>query len=200
MQAVEKLRAAGATVVFADDILPEEFARIAESYQTKPYRAIGIDRFLARYAPAKLNSLERLKEVGIIFPAERFTDGIPQCEFETDSNARSNYLEPHRRLVDMYQSTMKRHRLDGFVYPALQIPPNDERIPVPKDNPSDGPYSFSNWVNRLGAPAIVVPAGYYDNGLPFGLEISADFWKEGNLIGYAFAFEQFTHIRRAPKL
>jgi Asp-tRNA(Asn)/Glu-tRNA(Gln) amidotransferase A subunit family amidase len=29
MQAVEKLRAAGATVVFADDILPEEFARIA---------------------------------------------------------------------------------------------------------------------------------------------------------------------------
>lgn len=199
MQAVEKLRAAGATVVFADDILPEEFYRIADSYQTKPYRAIGIDRFLERYAPPKLSSLARLKEVGIIFPAERFTDGIPQCEFETDSNARSNYFEPHKRLIDMYQSTMRRHRLDGFVYPALQIPPNDERNPLPKDFPSDGPYSFSNWVNRLGAPAIVVPAGFYENGLPFGLEISADFWKDGNLLGYAFAFEQFTRVRRAPK-
>lgn len=199
MQAVEKLQAAGATVVFAEDILPEEFARIAESYQTKPYRAAAIDQFLSRYAPTNLSSLARLKEVGIVFPAERFTDGIPQCELETDSKARSNYFEPHQRLIDMYQTAMRRHRLDGFVYPALQIPPNDERNPLPKDFPSDGPYSFSNWVNRLGAPAIVVPAGYYENGLPFGLEISADFWKDGNLLGYAFAFEQFTRVRRVPK-
>lgn len=199
MAAVEKLQAAGARVVFADNILPEEFAKIADSYQTKPYRAAVIDEFLSRYAPAKLSSLDRLKEVGIIFPADRFTDGIPQCAFETDPKAQANYFEPHKRLVDMYQNTMRQLRLDGFVYPALQIPPNDERITLPKDFPSDGPYSYSNWVNRLGAPAIVVPAGFYENGLPFGLEISADFWKDGNLLGYAFAFEESTRVRRAPK-
>lgn len=200
MQAVEKLRAAGATVVFDDAILTEEFARIADSYQTKPYRAAAIDDFLSRYVPAKLSSLARLKEVGIVFPAERFTDGIPQMQFETDPKAQANYFEPHKRLVDMYLATMRKHHLDGFVYPALQIPPNDERITLPKDYPSDGPYSFSNWVNRLGAPAIVVPAGFYPNGLPFGLEISSEFWKDGDLLGYAFAFEQFVRARRPPKL
>jgi amidase len=197
MQAVQKLRAAGATVVIADDILPEEFAQIADSFQTKPYGAAGIDRFLSRYAPTQINSLAKLKEAGIDFPVERFTDGLAQCAFETDPRAASNYYEPHKRLIDMYQSTLRRERLNGFVYPALQVPPNDERIPLPKDYPSDGPYSFTNWVNRLGVPAIVVPAGYYANGLPFGVEFSADFWNDGDLLGYAFAFEQLTHVRHA---
>src|ERR1700733_3481017 len=198
MQAVQSLRAAGATVVITDDILPEEFAQIADSLQTKPYRVEGIDRFLRQYAPAQLNSLAKLNEAGIVLPVERFTDGLVQCALGTDPKASSNYYEPHQRLVDMYQSTLRRLHLDGFVYPALQVPPNDERTPLPQDYPSDGPYSFTNWVNRLGVPAIVVPAGYYPSGLPFGMEFSADFWRDGELLGYAYAFEQFTHARHTP--
>jgi Asp-tRNA(Asn)/Glu-tRNA(Gln) amidotransferase A subunit family amidase len=45
-----------------------------------------------------------------------------------------------------------------------------------------------------------VPAGFYPNGLPFGLEISSSFWKDGELLGYAFAFEQSTRVRRPPEL
>ena len=49
-------------------------------------------------------------------------------------------------------------------------------------------------------PAIVVPAGFYPDGLPFGLEIAARPWKDGDLIGWAYGFEQATKERRAPVL
>ena len=52
----------------------------------------------------------------------------------------------------------------------------------------------------IGVPAVVVVGGFYDSGLPFGLEISARPFADGNLLGYAYAFEQGTHHRRPPVL
>ena len=52
----------------------------------------------------------------------------------------------------------------------------------------------------IGIPAIVVPAGFYPGGLPFGLEISARPWHDGDLLGWAFAFEQASHLRKPPLL
>jgi Asp-tRNA(Asn)/Glu-tRNA(Gln) amidotransferase A subunit family amidase len=52
----------------------------------------------------------------------------------------------------------------------------------------------------LGVPAIVVPGGWYANGLPFGLEFSARRWHDGELLGWAYAYEQATHHRHAPTL
>lgn len=55
-------------------------------------------------------------------------------------------------------------------------------------------------MNRIGVPAVVVPAGFYPDGLPFGLEISARPWKDGDLLGWAYGFEQATKDRRPPVL
>jgi len=54
-------------------------------------------------------------------------------------------------------------------------------------------------------PAVVVVGGFYAEGaegagLPFGLEISARPWRDGDLLGWAYAYEQATHHRRAPVL
>jgi Asp-tRNA(Asn)/Glu-tRNA(Gln) amidotransferase A subunit family amidase len=89
--------------------------------------------------------------------------------------------------------------LDGYVYPATQMPPPDETMP--QDGVlSTGPHSVTGWVNMIGVPAVVVPAGFYTSGLPFGLEISARRWKDGDLLGWAYAFEQATHLRWPPVL
>ena len=45
-----------------------------------------------------------------------------------------------------------------------------------------------------------MPGGFYANGLPFGLEISGVQWKDGDLLGYANAYEQATHNRKLPNL
>jgi Asp-tRNA(Asn)/Glu-tRNA(Gln) amidotransferase A subunit family amidase len=65
---------------------------------------------------------------------------------------------------------------------------------------SEGPHSATSWVNMLGVPAVVVVGGFYDSGLPFGMELSARPFKDGDLLGYAYAWEQATHHRHPPTL
>ena len=72
---------------------------------------------------------------------------------------------------------------------------------MPQDGKiSEGPHSATGWVNMIGVPAVVVPGGFYPSGLPFGLEISARPWKDGDLLGWAYAYEQATQHRRPPVL
>ena len=49
-----------------------------------------------------------------------------------------------------------------------------------------------------GYPDITVPAGH-DEGLPLGITFIGGRWDERNLIGYAYDYEQATHIRVPPQ-
>lgn len=209
MKAIEGLRAAGATVVFDDSILPDSFAETASRICTLPYVKEGTDRFLNEFGPASYHSVaDYEKAVGSALP-ETIIDGtmqagkregkIPQRILETDPEAQANYFGPLRRTLDAYNEALDRLHLDGFVYPAIQMPPPDETLPQ-DGQLSSGPHSDTSWVNMIGVPAVVVPAGFYSNGLPFGLEISARLWKDGDLLGYAYAYEQATKLRRPPVL
>jgi Asp-tRNA(Asn)/Glu-tRNA(Gln) amidotransferase A subunit family amidase len=55
-------------------------------------------------------------------------------------------------------------------------------------------------ISVVGYPAISVPAGYSQTGLPIGLQIVARPWEEDKLLSMAYAFEQVTKVRKAPKL
>ena len=115
------------------------------------------------------------------------------------SAQRARDVAPQRAALAEYDATLDRLHLDGFVYPALQMPPNDE-TPVTGQPRSNGPHSATGWVNRIGVPAIVLPGGFYANGIPFGIELSAARWHDGDLLGYAYAYEQATHNRKPPTL
>ncbi|KOY17391.1 amidase family protein [Paenibacillus xylanivorans] len=53
---------------------------------------------------------------------------------------------------------------------------------------------------RAGYPSIAVPAGYKENGRPFGITFAGKAFSESVLIRIAFAFEQLTAHRKKPKL
>jgi amidase len=124
---------------------------------------------------------------------------MKQVSLETDPQAEANYLAPRRKALDAYNETLDRLHLDGFVYPAAQMPPPDETMPQ-DGQITGGPHSDTHFVNMIGVPAVVVPGGFYPDGLPFGLEISARPWKDGDLLGWAYAYEQVTRHRRPPVL
>ena len=70
MKAIEGLRAAGATVVFDDSILPDSFAVTVARVGTVPYIREGTEKFLAEYGPAQYHSsAEYEKAVGSPLPA-----------------------------------------------------------------------------------------------------------------------------------
>ena len=199
LRAVEALRTAGATVIFDDSILPDSFADVASRIGTEPYIREGTENFLRDYGPPQYHSPEEYaKVVGSPLPAT-ILGGADQVHFENNPQAEADVLDPRRRTLATYESTLDRLHLDGYVYPATQMPPPDETMPQ-NGELSTGPHSDTSWVNMIGVPAVVVPAGFHSNGLPFGLEISARRWHDGDLLGWAYAFEQSTHWRRPPVL
>jgi Asp-tRNA(Asn)/Glu-tRNA(Gln) amidotransferase A subunit family amidase len=210
MKAIEGLRAAGATVVFDDSILPDSFAVTVARVGTLPYIREGTEKFLAAYGPAQYHSAEEYeKAVGSPLPGTIISTGdtndrkdsskITQASIESDPQADANYFTPRQKAIDAYNATLDRLHLDGYVYPATQMPPPDETMPQ-DGGISGGPHSDTSWVNMIGVPAVVVPGGFYPGGLPFGLEISARPWKDGDLLGWAYAYEQATKHRRPPVL
>ncbi len=210
MKAIEGLRAAGATVVFDDSILPDSFAVIVSRVGTTPYIREGTEKFLAEYGPPQYHSAAGYeKAVGSPLPETIIGGGgvygrvdrpaVKQTLIESDPQAGANFFAPRTKALTMYVETLDRLHLDGYVYPAAQMPPPDETMPQ-DGGISGGPHSATGWVNMIGVPAVVVPGGFYPGGLPFGLEISARPWHDGDLLGWAYAYEQATKHRRPPVL
>jgi amidase len=211
LKAIEGLRAAGATVIFEETLLPDAFADTASRVCTFPYVREGTEAFLRAFGPAEYHSSdEYAKAVGSPLPDTIIGSGIAEGNPKTgppiaqrilgsDPDAEANYYAPRRRTLEAYNEVFEKFHLDGLVYPAIQMPPPDETMPQ-DGRVSEGPHSATSWVNMIGIPAVVVPAGFYPDGLPFGLEISARPWKDGDLLGYAYAYEQATKSRRPPVL
>ncbi len=253
MKAVEEVRAAGATVVFDDDLLPNRFLEAENKVNTGPYRRDGAMQWMGAFGPAQYHnaaeykaatghklppvftgvggSLDDLVEAtsgpatspihpgaasgpaphagqsgvahgagsGVAHGAGRWKNLPTQVALQGDPNAEKNYFGPMRAMLGQYIEALDRYHLDGLIYPSAQMPPPDETMPQ-DGKLSGGPHSETGWVNKIGVPAITVPGGFYPSGLPFGLEISARPWRDGELLGWAYAFEQATKLRRPPVL
>jgi amidase len=196
--------------VNAPSIRPVSSARLASRVATYAYMQDGTNRFLATFGPpAYRSAADYQKAAGAPLFASSIgaEDGfrhlggarIEQQLIDTDPDAEAMYFQPRRATLDAYLEPLDRLKLDGYVYPAIQMPPPDETMPQ-DGRVSEGPHSATSWVNMIGVPAIVVPAGFYASGLPFGLEFSARPWTDGDLLSIAFAWEQATRLRKPPTL
>jgi amidase len=210
MKSVAALRAAGAEVVLDESILPVGFAKTATRVSTYAYMQDGTNRFLAVFGPPAYHSAaDYLKAAGApLFTSSIGTEDyfrnlanvrIEQRSIDSDPDAERMYHAPRRATLTAYLEPLTRLKLDGYVYPAIQMPPPDESMPQ-DGRLSEGPHSASSWVNMIGVPAVVVPAGFYTSGLPFGLEFSGRPWTDGDLLAIAFAWEQATRLRKPPVL
>ena len=210
LKAVEALRAAGAEVVVDAGLLPAAFAKTASRVATYAYMQDGTNRFLAAFGPAGYHSAaDYLKATGKpLFTSSIGSEAsfnniggvrIDQRLLDADPDAERNYHAPKRATLAAYLETMDRLKLDGYVYPAIQMPPPDETM-AQDGALSGGPHSNTSWVNMIGVPAVVVPAGFYESGLPFGLEFSSRPWTDGDLLAVSYAWEQATKRRKPPTL
>ncbi|WP_040549412.1 amidase [Pedosphaera parvula] len=104
-------------------------------------------------------------------------------------------LEKNLRLTreEGIDAVMKKHRLDAIVAPTTGPTQLTDLVWGDRDTGgSTTPPAVA------GYPSITVPAGQVA-GLPVGISFFGKAWSEPKLIELAFAFEQSTKHRRAPK-
>jgi amidase len=88
---------------------------------------------------------------------------------------------------------MRKHRLDAMIAPT-----GGPSWPTDWINGDHFTGGYSSASAVAGYPHITVPAGY-DFGLPVGISFFGAAWSEPKLIKYAYAFEQATKARQAPR-
>ena len=108
------------------------------------------------------------------------------------------------RQAQMYeQSRQFFERYDYFVLPVTQVSPFDvtTRYPTQIDGTTMGDYidwMRSCWyITLMANPAISVPGGFTQAGLPVGLQVVGRHRDEWSVLQMAYAFEQATRVGEA---
>lgn len=93
-------------------------------------------------------------------------------------------------------------RYDLIAMPVSQVPPFPVEIEYPTEVAGHAQESYIDWmksctvISATGCPAISVPAGFTEAGLPIGLQLVAPHRAERKLLAAAHAFEQATNFAR----
>ena len=113
------------------------------------------------------------------------------------NNAAGRDSEGYRRamikrgaLRSAVLAAFEEHRLDALAYPTMR------RKPALIGEPQGG--STCQLSAATGLPALSMPAGFTDEGLPIGLELLGAAFAEPRLLGLAHAFEAHERVRRPP--
>ena len=99
-------------------------------------------------------------------------------------------------------------RYDYFVVPTAQLFPFDVDLHWPSEIAGQNMTTYHEWmkgvlpVTMAGCPALAVPAGFNDQGLPMGIQIVAPNHAELACLQLAFGYDEATRwsARRVPPL
>lgn len=89
-------------------------------------------------------------------------------------------------------------KYDFLIAPVSQLQPFDANIEYPVEIDGTEMNTYIDWMESCsiitvtGCPAISIPAGFTEDGLPFGLQIIAPLNQDMSLLKIAFVFEQVT--------
>jgi len=149
-----------------------------------------LNSYLER-ANAPVSSLSEILESGSFHPA--LEKRLRRSEkVEENSSEYLDRLAKRKELAQLLIGTMTAHDLDALVYPTLRVRPN-----FVGESQSG---SLCHFAAHSGMPAISLPAGFTDDGVPVGVELLARPFEEGRLIELGFAWEQVAKPRRSPPL
>jgi Asp-tRNA(Asn)/Glu-tRNA(Gln) amidotransferase A subunit family amidase len=122
-----------------------------------------------------------------------------QERFKRNPDAAKHYegLRAQDELMTIFLKVMADHKLDAIVHKAVEHQPTliKDGVNPPFVDQKGAPHlnTFLIYV-----PTIVVPAGFTRDNLPAGVCLIGRPYDDGNLIKFAYAYEQATHHRRPP--
>lgn len=193
-RATAELAGAGAELVRVrfsnlDSILnvePTGFFVLAHDFKT------DINAYLARHADAPVKSLTEILASGdYVTSIDQVLRVSESMTAESEPVYRSA-LAQRQVIREAVLAAMSEQDLDALAYPTIR------RKAAPLHQSQDG--SNCQLSAKSGLPAISMPAGFTEDGLPVGLELLGRAWSEPELLAMAYAFEQVARHRLPPPL
>lgn len=198
-EALGRIRAAGGETVdvHIDDLM--HLVAFTSLYNTRSHA--DMDAFFKSRPDSGVEGMSEVVSSRRFHPKLDLLIGIAQSS--ADPKDDPDYAE--RILVQQeFQRTvvsmLAALQLDAVVFPDVRLP-----APLHEDVFSDKWTCLTYPTNtviasQLQFPAVTVPVGFTDNGLPVGLEIMSSPYDEKRLLLVAAAIEKATAARRQPEL
>lgn len=140
-----------------------------------------LNAWLSDFGSHDLDSLQAIVDTGLHHPA---VHGVLTSSLrgERDAEAYQEALTAREGLRDAINVVMQAQNLDLITYPPIGA------LPVPIGEPQPG--NLCRLSAHSGLPALVVPVGFAEGGLPVGLELLAPYMEDAWLLAVGYALEQ----------
>ena len=180
--------------------IPDVLGHIARGMDANVHETEeAVDHYLAQHPNAPVRRLRAILQTGLVLPSR--VNGLANSVGKSRDDVA--YLRVQRDIASTRQlvfNVMAEQQLDALIYLSqdhspIAVAPDIMSNPQAEDTRRGANRSLAA---MLGFPAIVVPGGFTDEGLPVGIEIMGRPFDDGKLLGYAYAYEQASRHRRAP--
>lgn len=178
--------------------IPDLQEQIEETTVYTYYATQYLNEFLAERDGIPYDSVRELYEAGAYHEELELLEAIAELTDEPEEILdfwRSSLGQESFRQDIL--NTFAADDLDAIVFPDVRVVP-------PTMNDLQERYTTANYPTNtpIGAqsqcPAISIPGGLTDEGLPVGVELLGKPYQEHRLIEMAYAYEQVTDTRQSP--
>ena len=158
-----------------------------------------IDAFLAELVDPPVDSVAELHRTGSYHEALELFETIAAAP--SDPTTDPTYwpsVVAQESLRETLLYVLAANDLDGLLFPDVQVPPPKHAALRAGDIGRDDYPVNTVIASQASCPAISMPAGFTDDGLPVGVEILGQPFSERRLLAMAAAYEDHADTRRPP--
>jgi amidase len=149
-----------------------------------------LDAYFATRPTAPIRTLDEALASGRIHPVVEPSLRRSQAVATRDTKEYWEHVARRDLLRQAVSQARADHRLDAIAYPPIRRKANHIGEPQAGTN--------CHLSANSGLPALTVPAGFTEDGLPVGIELMGRLWSEALLLRLGYAYEQATGHRRPP--
>lgn len=187
-KALEALKKAGAEI--NDVVIPGLDELLNGSSMINSDFKFDLAEYLARSENPPVKSLGEILERGLYHTALESTFRLRNAVEARESEQSRRARIKRTAIRQAVEAVLSEHRLVALVYPTLRRKP--ARI-------GDGQGGTNCQLSaHSGLPALGLPAGFSDDGVPVGIDLLGGAFSELPLLSLGYSVEQTLKLRRAP--
>lgn len=202
-EAIKKMESVGTEIVEVSIPDLENYLAETSLYTTQSKK--DINEFITEIKKMDNNNVQ-VESINEIYDNKQYHEELDLFEAIVEEapekpEESSDYFKKRLSQHELRQEILyllAEYNLDGIVFPDVQVLP-----PVQDDIPNLDYTVLTFPTNTIiasqsGVPAISMPAGFTEEGIPVGIELIGKPYDEGALLSLAYSYEQITKTRKSP--